>query len=189
MSSVILPERFRRGLQSSKIQEVVRTTADHYEVPVCFIALHSESDMAIEVCVGIHLDAVPYGMCFHNTSRDLPIIIEDVSNTSRVQDDILVTGPPYCKFFASNRLAINSACIGSICILDTKPRSLSLDGCSSLHAAAAEIISSLMLDGVKELQEFQPIRRFAQPAEKSYPKQQLPRKAFQLENFGYHNYK
>eukprot|EP00933_Yihiella_yeosuensis_P035745 TRINITY_DN29333_c0_g1_i1.p1 TRINITY_DN29333_c0_g1~~TRINITY_DN29333_c0_g1_i1.p1 ORF type:complete len:273 (+),score=15.41 TRINITY_DN29333_c0_g1_i1:377-1195(+) len=169
MTVTAVQDCFRSQFQSAVIVDIVRSCAEDYDVPICFVALHAQEELTIEAKIGLDIDAVSYGMCFHCTGRNLPVIIEDTGKCNRVKSDPLVIGPPFARFFAAKPLMLDSKCIGTLCILDVKPRALSLNGCERLSSAAEEIMSSFL--GLHSKDGTSLVFRLAMPAQpRSYSK-------------------
>lgn len=160
-----LPEPQTCIFGTNEFLHTVRTLAKHYQVPHSFIALNSPDGMILKARVGINHSKLSFpSMSHHSVDRDLPIIIEDVRQCEKVKDDTLVIGPPHAMFFAESPLIVHregggeeSTYIGSICILDTKPRRLSLNDCGALCSAAdaiATLYVSLSKHASKPIWEF-----------------------------------
>ena len=49
-------------------------------------------------------------------------VVEDASLDDRFQNNDLVLGPPFIRFYAGAALMIDDTKIGSLCVIDTKPR-------------------------------------------------------------------
>jgi len=140
-----LHEEQRQQLDAFEIARVVGEAARHYDVPCAFIALESPDGMHFKARYGIDVRFVPHPqdgdcMCRHSLKRHLPIIIEDISAVPRFRSDPLVVGPPFVQFYVGTPLLLSAKCIGTLCIVDTAPRSKFMLSDSDMLATTADRI-------------------------------------------------
>src|SRR3546814_13462400 len=65
----------------------------------------------------------PYTTLFRASAVDQPLVVADAAEDARFRGNVLVTGDPYVRFYAGVPLrAHNGLILGSLCIIDTKPR-------------------------------------------------------------------
>ena len=98
------------------------------------------------------------GLTVTETSKDIafcshaiqtpekPMVVPDARNDSRFKNNPLVTGEPHIVFYAG--FPLNSSeghALGTLCIIDTKPRQLSADQVDSMHALSVQVIRLLDL--------------------------------------------
>ncbi len=69
-------------------------------------------------------------MCAYVVLEDAPSVfsVEDASQDPRFQDNPLVLGPPYVRFYAGASLEIDGVKVGTLCIVDSKPREVRING-------------------------------------------------------------
>ncbi len=60
--------------------------------------------------------------CAHAVATGAPLVVRDTFLDPRFADNPLVTGAPHIRFYAGVPLFVGSACVGTVCILDNKPR-------------------------------------------------------------------
>ena len=66
--------------------------------------------------------------CSHAIFERRPLVVVDALLDERFADNPYVTGPPGVRFYAGHPLILgNECCVGTLCILDTKPRHLDDD--------------------------------------------------------------
>jgi PAS domain S-box-containing protein len=95
-------------------------------------------------------------LCGHAILDDGILCVPDVLADPRFADNPLVTGPPHIRFYAGAPLhAPDGQRIGTLCIIDDRPRSLSAaDQSMLLNLAAcvdAEIANTQLLEQAREL--------------------------------------
>ncbi len=77
-------------------------------------------------------------------------IVKDARKDNRFHDNPLVTGDPYLKFYAGVPLiSDNGLPLGTLCVLDQKPKSLSKDQIQSLSALGRQVMHILNLRKTK----------------------------------------
>jgi GAF domain-containing protein len=63
--------------------------------------------------------------CGHAIYGREPLVVEDALLDGRFADNPHVTGPPGIRFYAGHPLILaNGSCVGTFCVLDTRPRHL-----------------------------------------------------------------
>jgi GAF domain-containing protein len=63
-----------------------------------------------------------------------PIIVPDTFQDSRFADNPLVLGEPRIRFYAGAPLILqNGSCVGSLCLIDTRPRFMGESDLARLH--------------------------------------------------------
>lgn len=96
-----------------------------------------------------------YSFCAHalNTPNDI-FIVEDARNDERFYDNPLVTGMPHVIFYAGVPLVSDAGYpLGSLCVIDTQPRSLSSTQVASLKALSKQVINLMELRKIKNTLE------------------------------------
>ena len=96
-----------------------------FGVPVCTISLVDESQQWFKSRVGLELTHVPRNIsfCAHVVATALSLVVEDTLRDVRFADSPLVTDAPRIRFYAGFPLqAANGEVLGTLCIIDSKPR-------------------------------------------------------------------
>ena len=95
-----------------------------------------------------------FAFCAHAINSDDLFIIEDADNDERFHDNPLTTDAPLVKFYAGAPLILEKNIrLGTICVIDHKPRHITSDQKESLKAIARQVISQFKLRlQLKELQ-------------------------------------
>ncbi|QDU32478.1 Phosphoserine phosphatase RsbP [Poriferisphaera corsica] len=113
-----------RELRYDQIVKLACTIAD---TSMSYIALIDSDRQWLKAKCGLTFNQTgrEESFCGHTILRDEPLIIQDATKDPRFQNNPLVTGEPYIRFYAGFPLAgPNGYNIGTLCIADTKPKSL-----------------------------------------------------------------
>eukprot|EP00930_Biecheleria_cincta_P046322 TRINITY_DN31944_c0_g1_i1.p1 TRINITY_DN31944_c0_g1~~TRINITY_DN31944_c0_g1_i1.p1 ORF type:complete len:399 (-),score=45.83 TRINITY_DN31944_c0_g1_i1:725-1921(-) len=140
------------GLTAAPIYDVVRNVAKHYGVSCCFIALHSPNELRLQARLGVESKLAPIPtseQCIghHFTQRDAPIVVTDTELAPWCKEDMFVTGPPYARFYVGAPLLLlgGTTCVGTLCILDSRPRvDFVMQDALALEEAAARLVDLLL---------------------------------------------
>jgi GAF domain-containing protein len=69
--------------------------------------------------------------------------VPDALLDDRFAENPLVTGPPGIRFYAGEPLILSGTCIGTLCIIDRRPRDLDLEGLALLKDLADLAVEEL----------------------------------------------
>ena len=104
---------------------VTKLIADLFEAPASLIALFDDRRLWFKSVHGIDAPGSDrdVSFCRHMVRDDAPLIVADARADARFQDDALVTGEPFIRFYAGVPLrAYNGAVIGTLSVIDRAPR-------------------------------------------------------------------
>ncbi len=98
---------------------------------------------------GVDINETPkeYAFCAHaiNQPQDV-LIVQDARKDLRFRDNPLVTGEPYVVFYAGVPLTSEDGfALGTLCVIDNKPRRLSKGQVNSLRALSVQVMKLLEL--------------------------------------------
>eukprot|EP00928_Gymnodinium_smaydae_P057162 TRINITY_DN4043_c1_g2_i2.p1 TRINITY_DN4043_c1_g2~~TRINITY_DN4043_c1_g2_i2.p1 ORF type:complete len:186 (+),score=26.52 TRINITY_DN4043_c1_g2_i2:74-631(+) len=145
----------------SRFQDILVSVASHYESCLCVLALrHSESLHVVAVCSKGHrmfeedirlIDEEKFQLFHHHIRRSLPTIIYNAADDKRTKSDPCVVGKPHVRFYAAAPiLSSNQECYGTLCIVDSEPKScFALDEADYL-CDQATAVASLIQSGAED---------------------------------------
>ena len=104
---------------------VTRLVADLFDAPVALISLVGEGREWIKSAHGHDMVETRADFCFcrHVVADARPLVVADALEDPRFRDNALVTGEPFVRFYAGVPLrAYNGAVLGTLCLIDRRPR-------------------------------------------------------------------
>ena len=126
--------------------DITRLLATSFDVPIAMVnVLDAERDW-FKSSVGLRCTESPAttSLCesFFRTTDDV-IVVADTTLDRRFVSHPRVVGPPFVRFYAAARLAIDGHTFGTLCAYDLQPRNVSteqLRQLQTLATAAVELI-------------------------------------------------
>ncbi|MFD2739901.1 histidine kinase dimerization/phosphoacceptor domain -containing protein [Sulfitobacter aestuarii] len=128
--------------------DIVALASKICEVPVSLISLVDDDRQWFKARVGFepHETPLDQSVCSHAILEDSLFEISDMSADPRTSDNTLHTGDPHVEFYAGARLiAPNGMPIGTLCVLDTKPRKLTEFQREALRTLSKQVVTELEL--------------------------------------------
>lgn len=102
--------------------------ASVFEVPIALVSFVDVNRQWFKSRVGLEVSETPraYAFCAYTIECDDLLVIEDALRDPRFSSNQLVTGEPHIRFYAGAPLRLaNGHALGTLCLIDRKPRSLS----------------------------------------------------------------
>jgi len=119
-----------------RFDRVTRLAARLFDVPICLVSLIDSDRQWFKSCYG--LDARETGrdisFCGHAILGSNLFVVENALTDERFADNPLVTGAPDIRFYAGAPLAdLEGYRLGTLCLIDSEPRSFSEQDQQSLR--------------------------------------------------------
>ena len=153
----------------ARFDRITRMAQVVFDVPMAAISLIDNERQWFKSERGLGLAEVPRtdSFCVNTLTASGPFIIEDMHQDPRFSRHPLVQGAPNIRFYAGVGLLSAGQCVGSLCIMDSRPRAFSatasaslldlgqwaeheINQVSELHANAIRMESRLRLSAVLE---------------------------------------
>ena len=140
--------------------------ADVFEAPIALISLIDGDNHSFISSLGVPVKTIPakISFCEHTLKSGDVMIVPDATQDARFADNPFVTGDLHVRFYAGAPLRYEGQLIGSLCVLDTKPRDdFGAAGIGRLRKMADSVSSVLSLcktdalkkTAIRKLQETQ----------------------------------
>jgi GAF domain-containing protein len=110
-----------------RFDRITRLAIALFNVPMATITLVDEGQQWFKSCQGTagREDPRDASFCAHVVYNREPMIVVDTLNDERFADNPLVLGGPRIRFYAGYPLTLDDgSCIGTLCLLDTRPHTL-----------------------------------------------------------------
>ena len=119
------------------------------KAPIATITFVSDTKQWFKAVAGLDFceSSLEESICAHAILQSDALVIKDLSRDSRTRDMRIVKKAPFVRFYAGVPLkTLGGHRIGTICIMDKKPRQgLTLDETLSLEALARQVVCQLLL--------------------------------------------
>ena len=132
----------------SAFDAVTRLVSRLFEMPTVLISLIDEDRQWFKSRVGMSVCETTreVSFCTHVVDDDAPLIVPDACADARFADNPLVTGAPHIRFYAGAPLrAPEGVILGTLCLIDSKPREFSAEDMAQLGELADLIVERMKL--------------------------------------------
>jgi len=112
--------------------------------PMSLVSLVDAERQWFKSTVGVEMRETPRALsfCAHTLGTRSTLIVPDAQQDTRFMDNPLVTGQPGIRFYAGAPIVeANGHALGTVCVIDTKPRSLSPIQIAALEALARHVMA------------------------------------------------
>jgi CheY-like chemotaxis protein len=140
------------GLLDSATEErfdrITRLATALFNVPIALITLVDEERQWFKSRQGLATPESPrdVSFCAHVVYHHEPMIVTDTFQDDRFADNPSVRDDPRVRFYAGYPLRVdNGACVGTLCLADTRPRTLSEGDLDRLRDLASIAMDELRL--------------------------------------------
>ena len=118
--------RLRNDEYDNILDQFIHSIAEIFDVPIAFLGVAEENTQWFKAKHGISTTEVPLNnsLCQLVITADDTICIEDTLSDLRSKDKPAVTGEPFIRFYAGVPFRLQDITVGSVCLVDTKPRVL-----------------------------------------------------------------
>ena len=136
-------------LPEDDYDSIVAIAAEICDTEISLISLIDEDRQWFKSKIGLAVDETSrdVSFCAHAINDEKnTFIIEDAKKDERFFDNPLVTGPPKISFYAGVPLISDHGLpLGTLCVLDEKPKKLTERQLKSLNALATQVMNTLNL--------------------------------------------
>lgn len=119
-------------LPEDRFDRLTRLARRLFDVPIALVSLVDANRQWFKSSNGVLVRETPRAIsfCGHAICQEELLLIPDTDLDPRFHDNPLVTGPPHVRFYAGHPLVAENGCrLGTLCLMDTRPRTLEFDDC------------------------------------------------------------
>ena len=131
-----------------ELQEAAELAAEICGAPISLISLLDENWQTVLASVGMRVRQVrrDITVCQHTLEKNDLLVIDDMMMDMRFAGHPMVTGDPEIRFYAGMPLeGPGGRAIGTLCVIDVKPRKLTRTQEQALRVLASQIKTSMQL--------------------------------------------
>ena len=132
--------------REERFDRLTRIAAAAFEVPVALVSLVDTDRQWFKSACGTTIGETPRDMsfCAHALLEPSVMIVPDALLDPRFADNPIVVNDPRIRFYAGCPLVLrNGACVGTLCLIDTRPRQLDAAGIRLLKDLAGLVLEEL----------------------------------------------
>jgi len=131
-----------------RFDRITRLAAALFNVPIALVSLVDQNRQWFKSCYGLDAKETSRdaAFCSHVVYDRKPMIVPDTFQDPRFAENPFVTSDPRIRFYAGCPLILeDGSCVGSFCVVDTRPRALQdhdLERLQDLASLAARELSA-----------------------------------------------
>lgn len=117
---------FLTGQADKQMEDIASLTAKFCEVPIVLVSVVKKDVQEFYLNHGLGAKSATreVSFCAHAIHQDKVFVVEDAKKDQRFFDNPLVTGEPHISFYAGYPITVRGQKIGTLCMIDQKPRVL-----------------------------------------------------------------
>lgn len=138
----------------ARFDRITRLACSTFEAPIALVTLVADRIQWFKSAQGLVTPETSreISFCGHAIVERAPLIVSDTWLDSRFFDNSLVVGPPYIRFYAGQPVSFRGQPIGTLCVIDTRPRSFDAAQREHLRALGAWVENELNAQALSEAQ-------------------------------------
>ncbi|WIA08911.1 hypothetical protein OEZ85_008329 [Tetradesmus obliquus] len=148
-----------------RFDDITKLCSMVFKVPIALVSLVDERVQwfkSVQGLPGVDRTPRPTSFCAWTLLPAYPeaLVVEDAQRDARFRDNPLVTAAPFIRFYAGCPLVCsNGLRLGSLCIIDGKPRSFDAESCNMLANMAEMVVREMEKDKALEEQRMRQQRQ------------------------------
>lgn len=125
--------------QTKQVERICRLARDLFDVPAALVTLLDRDRARFVTTPDFKLADIPRSeaICSHTILAEAPLVIPDAHRDERFARNRMVVGAPFLRFYAGTPLQLRDGIrLGTLCLIDTRPRTMSEAELQHLRALA-----------------------------------------------------
>lgn len=138
------------------LYELVQLAGHQCETPIALISLLESDHQWFLARTGLKAPETSrdVAFCAYTIMSDQIMVVEDALHDDRFRNNAMVTGDPNIRFYAGMPLITGEGfAIGTLCVIDRKPRTLTASQAIALRVLARQLVNSIELR--KKVRQYQ----------------------------------
>ncbi len=134
----------RGWIPSEALDRITTHARDCFHVPICLVTFIEAEQQCILSRQGVEISETPRraAFCTYTILQPEVLVVPDARKDERFKNNPYVTGEPFIRFYAGAPLAYDGKVrLGTLCLIDTKPRSFSIGERAELAMLADYVVS------------------------------------------------
>jgi PAS domain S-box-containing protein len=109
-----------------RFDRITRVASALFDVPIALVSLVDVNRQWFKSCVGLDAPETPRAVsfCAHAILGEGTLVIPDTLQDPRFRENPFVTGDPHVRFYAGRPLRAEDHALGTLCLIDPRPRTL-----------------------------------------------------------------
>lgn len=138
----------------ARFDRITEMAGRAFDAPVAALSLVAESCQWFKSMQGAMLAPTPRSIsfCSHALLSHDTLVVSDALHDERFSDNPLVSGPPHLRFYAGHPVRYRRQPIGTLCVLDTRPRLPTAEQLAQLRSLAAWVEDEIGAAGLSAAQ-------------------------------------
>jgi len=128
-----------------RFDRITRLAQRLFSVPIALISLVDANRQWVKSRVGLDISETDRqtSFCSYAILQNDTLVIPDAHADPRFADNPFVTGEPHIRFYAGQQLRVQGHNLGSLCLIDRRPRQLGAEDLQTLRDLAALVENEL----------------------------------------------
>ncbi|WP_341938223.1 sensor domain-containing diguanylate cyclase [Marinimicrobium sp. C2-29] len=128
-----------------RFDRITRLACRLFDVPIALVTLVSKDNQWFKSAQGLLAAETPkrISFCAHAINRDEAMVVPDTLENPDFADNPMVTNAPHIRFYAGQPIQFQGHCVGTLCLIDHEPRTLTAEQLDTLQSLAAWVENEL----------------------------------------------